>query len=140
MRGQGYLGVLLVLLVAAAAQAADPAPPLAIEINKTEDVDNACRVYVTFENRSDSSFAALRLDLVVFGRDGVIARRLALEGAPLPSGKTSVKLFDIQGAACGDLGRILLNDILACRDAGGDRQNCTDLVNPASRAKIAFVK
>src|SRR3546814_153356 len=43
-----------------------------IELNKLENTDSgACRAYLLFENKTESAFAALKLDLVMFGPDGV---------------------------------------------------------------------
>lgn len=45
----------------------------------------------------------MRLDLVLFGRDGVAARRLAVDIGPLPGSRTVVRLFDVASrAACAD--------------------------------------
>lgn len=113
---------------------------VSIELNKLEAQKDACRAYLVFVNETSRAFAALKLDLVMFGTDGVIARRLAVEAAPLIAGKTTVKLFDIAGLACGDIGRVLLNDVMSCRDQGGERRDCVNLVATASRAKVPFVK
>ncbi len=110
------------------------APPLEIQLNKLEPVENACRAYLVFRNGSDSSFVSFRLDLMLFGRDGVIARRLAVEAAPLTPGKTSVKLFDIQGLACSDVSQVLLNDVMGCRDATGERNDCASLIQLSSKS------
>ena len=130
--GNVLAGGLSLLLSLAPAMAASP--PLEIELNKLEPVDNACRAYLVFRNGSESSFASFRLDLMLFGHDGVITRRLAVEAAPLGPGRTSVKLFDIQGLACGDVGQVLLNDVMACRDASGERTDCTALVRLSSKS------
>ena len=92
---------------------------LKIELNKLEAVEGACRAYMIFENNSGNAYDSLKLDLVMFDSDGLINKRIAVEGAPLPVGKTSVKLFDIQDVSCEQLGRILLNDVLTCSGPGG---------------------
>jgi hypothetical protein len=125
-------------LLASSAALAEGA--LEVELNKLEPVENACRAYLVFRNGTDIAYTSLRLDLVLFGKDGVIARRLALEAAPLAPGKTTVKLFDVQGVACGDIGQVLLNDVTACRDASGDRNDCAPLVKPSSKGATPFVK
>ena len=82
----------------------------------------------------------LRLDMVLFDVDGVIARRLAVDAAPLAAGKTSVRVFGISNLACDNIGRVLLNDILVCQDATGDRTDCMDHVVPDSIAGVPFIK
>src|SRR3546814_13298842 len=41
-------------------------------------------------------------------RTGVVAKRLAVQAAPLPAGKTSLKVFDVEGHGCEDIGSIPL--------------------------------
>ncbi len=59
---------------------------------------------------------------------------------PLPAGKTSLKVFDIEGLACERLGRLLLNDVMACADASGAREGCQALVSPSARGAMEFIK
>ena len=113
---------------------------IAIELNKLEEQQNACRVYMLFENPGQTQFDEFQLDLVLFDTNGVIARRLSLDAAPLRADKTSVKLFDIDGLACPKIGRILLNDMLACADSTGKRNDCLKLIKPSSRVDAKFVK
>lgn len=111
-----------------------------VELNKLEPQDGACRAYLVFENQTDQNFSGLTLDLVMFDKDGVIGKRLAVNAAPLPASKTSVKLFDIDGLTCADIGRILINDALDCADSGGEVPNCVALIEPSSRSEVAFEK
>jgi hypothetical protein len=113
---------------------------LKIELNKLESVEGACRAYMLFENKSGTAFDSLKLDLVMFDPNGVINKRLAVEGAPLPVGKTSVKLFDIQGLACAEVDRILLNDVLSCRGPGGEISDCLIEIDTTSRNSVLFFK
>src|SRR3546814_11145369 len=76
----------------------------------------------------------------MFGGDGVIAKRLAVEAAPLPAGKTSVRLFDMEGLACDGVSRVLLNDVLACRDDSGEREGCLAAIATSSRTDAEFVR
>lgn len=123
--------------------AADSPGKLAIELNKLEAREGgACRAYVVFENRSAETYRALRLDLIFFGTDGVIAKRLAVDAAPLSARKTAVKLFDIADLDCARIGQVLLNDVLACRnEAGAEASDCADRLAVASRVPaVAFIK
>lgn len=142
----GLLAAVFVLFVAVPASSdaqesssGDPGT-LRVELNKLEALESACRAYLLFENGTDLEFISLKLDLVMFNPEGVINRRLAVEGGPLPAGKTSVKLFDIDGVACGSVDRVLLNGILACSDAQGDRSDCLALIETGSRSSADFFK
>ena len=75
-------------------------PVITIDLNRLEAAENACRIFLVFENKTAHAFTALKLDLVMFGPDGVIAKRLAVESAPLRAGKTSLKVFDVEGLPC----------------------------------------
>lgn len=114
-----------------------PADKLGIELNKLEPSGAACRVNFVVRNATAAAYDELRLDLVVFGRDGVIARRLATNLAPLPAGKTSVKLFDLPDTDCASVGSVLLNDVLSCAGTGAP-EDCLSAVSVSSRAAIPF--
>ncbi len=128
----------LIGFMATTAQAADR--NLSIELNKLEPHGSACRAYLVLENKTGARFKTLKLDLVMFDTGGIIAKRLAVEAAPLPVGKTSLKVFDIGGLPCEVVGRVLLNDVMACADASGERDDCLDLVVPASRGPVDLIK
>jgi hypothetical protein len=127
----------LLLITAATATAADG---MKVELNKLEDNNGGCRAYVVFENASASSFDSFKLDLVMFAPSGVIARRLAVEAGPLRAAKTSVKLFDVAGLACSEIGQVLVNDVIGCRDGGTERADCVALVELSSKTPVRFVK
>ncbi len=135
--------------VAFGAAAAEPAAvgPVAVEavgvrveLNRLEPLDDACRVYLVLANGTAEAFDAFKLDLVLFDTDGVIARRLAVEAAPLRAQKTSVKLFDLDALPCDRIGTVLLNDVLACNSASGPVADCVARIETASRASAQLVK
>jgi len=105
--------------IAVGAAMAQPVPPppasgaVAVELNRLESRSEGCRVWILARNPG-AAIDPLRLDLVIFGKDQVIARRLALDLGPLPAEKSTVRIFDLAGQACDGLGHILLNDVLAC--------------------------
>ena len=141
-RNVAAIGMALVLLAtagaAAPARAADG--KIGVELNKVEDQAGGCRLYFVLDNATPAAFEIYKLDLVMFGTDGVIARRLAVEVGPLRPTKTSVKLFDVGGLPCAGIRTVLVNDVLSCKVGADERPNCIDLVAVASRAKIALTK
>lgn len=140
MRKKLLLPILALALTAATASASAQPPALTIELNKLAPVEGGCRAFLVFRNTTDSAFSEFKLDLVMFDTAGVIAKRMALDPAPLPAEKTTVKLFDIQGVACADLGQVLMNEVMACADQSGARSDCTDLIESTSRGAVALVK
>ncbi|MDX6748577.1 Tat pathway signal protein [Geminicoccaceae bacterium 1502E] len=135
MKGRIGAGLLAAALAAGVAQAQDR---IGVELNKLESQENACRFYVVTEGSAEA-LESLKLDLVLFGRDGVIARRLAVELGPLRAESRSVRLFDVAGMSCGDVADILVNDVLACGE-GGDPAACLDRLALSSRADVALVR
>ena len=128
--------VLLQLSVAAVA-AADPS--LRVELNAAESgQQNHCRLSFVLENSSASAIDTLKLDLVVFGREGAIQRRMIVEMGPVRATKTIVRSFDVE-ADCAEISSILLNDVTAC--APGEPGACLDRLTLSSRSStIRFFK
>jgi hypothetical protein len=147
----GFAGLITcaaVLALHAAALAADAAP-VPLQLNKLEPTGqnhDTCRVYFVVTNPESEPATQFQLDLILFGKDGVIARRIALELAPLPPHKTAVRLFDVPNLQCDDIGQILVNDVLACRFGNqqnsdeAQRQACLDRLTVSSRAKATLAK
>ncbi len=114
---------------------------VAVELNKLEVSGGGCQPYLVFENKTEIDFDSLKLDLVMFDKDGVIARRIAVEGAPLPPGKVVVKVFDMPDLPCELIGRVLLNGLTRCADADGDRAGCLAQIETRSRAAdVGFIQ
>jgi hypothetical protein len=119
------LGVIVTAPFALAA-----AEPIRIELNLAENVQGKCRLSFVIENKSEAPIDSLKPDLVVFNREGIIARRLVAEMGPVYRSKTMIKTFEIEGE-CGQISSILINDLVSCtpRDAG----ECLDRLVVSSR-------
>lgn len=115
----------------AVAQSAEKFP---LELNRLEQDGDVCRVYLLVKNPEDAAIEAFKLDLVFFDKGGIIRNRLYVELGPLPGAKTAVRLFDIPGSVCEELGSILVNDVVACSDAAGNDLNCLKRLELSSRA------
>ena len=126
---------------------ADDAPALTLELNKLEPIAAAgsagpgCRAYlVANDPEGGPKFEALRLDLVLFGTDGVISRRIALDVGPVAPGRVQVRPFELRDVPCDSLGQILVNDALICKVGGADQTDCLDRVKTASRVSTKLVR
>jgi hypothetical protein len=120
-----------VCLGANAAIAAVPRPaPLGVELNVAAPANDHCRLSFVIRNGGGTAFASLKLDLVLFGRDGAISRRLIAEMGPLHAEKTVVKTFEVE-TDCAALGSILVNDVAACAPA--EPSECLDRLELGSR-------
>ncbi|ATR20798.1 TolQ protein [Roseomonas mucosa] len=124
------------LALPAAAQQ-DAAKPITLELNRLEPKPDlqppGCRAWLLMRNPGDTALDPLRLDLILFGKDGVIARRLALDVGPLPASKTLARIFDLSGLPCDGITGVLLNDLLACGPEPEGRSACLPRIATSSR-------
>lgn len=148
---------LRVLLFAAALACAGPAfaqvGGIHVELNKLEPAKNACRAYLVTQNLTHDTFDSLKLDVVMFDADGIVAKRLAVQLGPMPAGKTNLQVFDINGLSCDQIGQLLLNNVLECTSAPTKpadpsagkqtpvaRDDCLSLLTVSQRGNVPFIK
>lgn len=134
------IGFSVSLLWLAATAVHGAGPGVQVELNKLETYDGTCRAYLVLENRTKSGFTSLQLDLVTFDTAGIVARHLAVEVAPLPPAKTRLRVFDAAALPCEKVARLLLNDVIACADGSGTRQDCLALLSTANRGTVPFIQ
>ncbi len=120
-------------------------PGLDIELNKAEDGDGTCVASLVVRNDMGQTLDRFSMDLYVFDRDGVIARQVLLDLAPLKGiqggAKTTVARFNLIARPCAEVSRVLVNDIPSCRGAGsGETLDCLTALTVSSRGKIEMVK
>ncbi len=133
--------------LAFAQEAATP-PVLTLELNKLEPVPATtaggaagCRAYLlATDPEGGPRVDAMRLDLVLFGTDGVIARRIALDVGPVQPGRMQVRPFELRDLPCDSIGQILVNDVLSCTIAGAEQKDCADRIRTASRVSAKLVR
>ena len=113
---------------------------ITLELNKLEKSDKGCRAYVVVTNPTKTSYDAFKLDLVMFQKDGVVGRRFALELSPMRPEKRSVKLFDLDGAQCEEIGSFLINDVIDCRTSTGPATDCLARLKVKSLTKVEISK
>lgn len=124
-----------------AQEASKGATPLRVELNKIEAAGENCRTYFMIDNRQQESWRSLKLDLFALDKDGVAAKRLAVEVGPVPGSKKLIKLFDFPGLSCPQIGSVLLNDIVACDGAASSREECLAAIETASKIDaVTFAK
>ena len=138
------LSALLLALSAAPALAETTAPAAAtngvsLELNTLEPRGQNCAVNMVLGTSGDA-YQSFKLDLVFFGTDGAIRKRLAVDAAPLRARKTSVKAFEVSGLACDAIGSVLVNDVLDCRSEAGAVADCIDRVETKSRLPVALMR
>ncbi len=139
-----FFGAALIV-VGLSGPAATAEPGLDIELNKAEDGDGTCVVSLVVRNDLGQSLDRFSMDLYVFDTDGVIARQVLLDLAPLRGAaggtKTTVARFNLIDRPCAEVSRVLVNDIPSCRGEGaGEPLDCLAALTVSSRAKIEMVK
>ncbi|KMO42345.1 Tat pathway signal protein [Methylobacterium variabile] len=106
--------------------------PLRVELNKLETAGETCKAVMIVENGKGGPIRSLRLDLYAFDPDGVAQKRSVVELGPVPARKTALRQFEIAGAPCAQVGRVLLNDVTACEGQDLTRETCLERIEPAS--------
>lgn len=136
---------LLALAVPAWAQMASPPdaalrkPGLRLELNKLEPAGTGCRAYFVVENGTGEAVRELRLDTFLFDGNGLIGRRIGLTFPDLRPDRTKVVPFDLAGISCPEIGRLLVNDVLACTTpSGAALPGCGDLLALSTRTGARF--
>jgi hypothetical protein len=113
---------------------------IAIELNKLEPQGQGCRAYFVVGNKTKTAYEELKLDLVLFRPDGVIGRRFAVDLGPLKPEKKSVKLFDIEGTACDQVGSFLINDVMECKSDTGPVSDCLKDIGVSTLTNVQLNK
>src|SRR6267154_4003384 len=139
-RPRTRLAIMLLLFLALSPRPLAATEGIGIELNRLEEQGSNCRAYLVITNPGEFAFSGFKLDLVIFDRSGTIIRRLAVDLAPLRSGKTNVKVFDIVDTGCGAIGSVLVNDVLDCRDADGNVPDCVQRVSTSSKLAVSLSK
>ena len=113
---------------------------LLIELNKLEDTEQGCRSLFLFDNGTGHELNRFRVDLVLFDPDGVYAKQLLLDMAPLHQDKKVLTSFVLAEQPCASIGSILVNDLPLCEDGAGAELDCVPLLKVESRTDVPLEK
>ena len=142
----GGMAACLALTLATGASAQETAPsaadtkaaPIKLQLNRLEPAGESCRTYLLVDNSRGTALKSLKVDLFAFDQEGVAQKRVAVELGPLPDRKTIVKIFDFTGISCPKIGRVLLNDVLACEGGEASRETCLERTETETKTSVAF--
>jgi hypothetical protein len=133
--------------LAATLDALFAAPPLfaaegqlTIELNKLEDTEEGCRSVFVFDNETGHELHRFRLDLILFDQEGVYAKQLLLDMAPLYEDKKVLASFVLAKDPCSSLGSILINDVPWCENGAGAEVDCVKQLEVRSRSDVPLEK
>lgn len=124
----------LMMLGSVGATMAQAAPTLALEFNGLEKSDNGCRLTFVVNNGFPNTLTRAAFEIAMFNTEGVVDRLTVLEFKDLQAGKTKVTRFNLAGADCTKIGRILVNEVTDCTGEGVDTATCRSVLKTSSRA------
>lgn len=116
------------------------AATLTVELNKLEPQGSGCRAYIVVKNDDATAYEAFKLDIVIFQKDDVIARRFAMDIAPIKPQKRTVKLFELDELACDNIGSILINEIVECKGETDPIEDCLGRLTVKSLTDVQLMK
>jgi hypothetical protein len=122
----------------ALAQDAAPARSLALELNAAQPSDKGCRLTFVVTNDLGADLSVAAFELALFNAEGVVDRLSVLEFREMPAGKTKVSRFDLAGADCTKISRILVNSATECAGESIAASDCMKGIRTASKTQIAF--
>jgi hypothetical protein len=137
--GGGALALVAAIGWQAQAHAQDDGT-LTIELNKMEDTEQGCLSSFLFDNQTGHQLSRFQLDLVFFDAEGVAAKQLLLDMAPLYVDKKTFASFVLDATACDKIGSILVNAVPACENGSGHEIGCVDLLEVSSRSQVPLEK
>jgi hypothetical protein len=119
------------------AETAGPAG-LSLELNALQPSDKGCRLTFVIANHLSGDIAKAAFEIALFDRTGLVDRLTVLDFRELPRGKTKVSRFDLPGADCGKISRVLVNNATECSGSGIEPSDCLKRLKTATRAEVEF--
>jgi hypothetical protein len=140
-RGVAF-GFALLATGGAAAQEAPSAPAggqLLLELNALQPSDKGgCRLTFLVKNELKSALDKAGFEMALFDENGAVNRLAVLEFNDLPVNKTKISRFDLAGADCAKISRVLINNSSSCAGAGVDPKLCLNALKTETRTKVTF--
>lgn len=117
---------------------AAPAPALTLELNALQPSDKGCRLTFVVNNGLGGELTQAAFEIALFDTNGVVDRLMVLDFKELPVGKTKVSRFDLAGADCGKIGRVLINHATECGGVGIEPAACMRQLKTDTKAGVTF--
>jgi hypothetical protein len=131
------------IFAAASAVSAQESPPpasptLVLELNGAQPSDKGCRLTFVVTNHLGGELSKAAFEIALFNEAGVVDKLTVLDFNELSAGKTKVARFDLAGADCSKLSRVLINTATECAGTGIEPKACLAQLQPVTRSGIAF--
>ncbi|CAH2402924.1 hypothetical protein [Mesorhizobium ventifaucium] len=120
------------------AQQSAPAPALTLELNGAQPSDKGCRLTFVVNNTLGADLSKAAFEIALFNEAGVVDRLTVLDFKDLPAGKTKVTRFDLAGADCAKVSRVLINSSTECAGTGIKPDACMRGLKTETKTGIAF--
>ncbi|SJM33911.1 hypothetical protein [Mesorhizobium delmotii] len=120
------------------AQQSAPAPALTLELNGAQPSDKGCRLTFVVNNTLGADLSKAAFEIALFNEAGVVDRLTVLDFKDLPAGKTKVTRFDLAGADCAKVSRVLINSATECAGTGIQPDACMRGLKTETKTGIAF--
>jgi hypothetical protein len=111
---------------------------LFLELNALQPSDKGCRLTFVIANHLSGDIAKAAFEIALFDRTGVVDRLTVLDFHELPHGKTKVSRFDLPGADCSKVSRVLVNSTTECSGSGIEPSDCLTKLQTATRTEVEF--
>lgn len=134
--GIAFTGVLGVTAPSRASEPVAAGSPLSIELNKLAGTREGCQLSFVARNDTSQAISAARFEFAFFDRDGLLERLTALNFRDLPTARTKVRQFVLPKVQCETLGRIVINDAVACEGISPDA--CYRALTITNRTNVEF--
>ena len=140
----GKLLVALSLGLASPALAQDAAAPdnkIMLELNGATDTEaGGCQLTIVATNQLETGIRRAAWQVAIFDKSGAVQSLPILDFGGMIAGKTRVGIFPLPGRSCGDIGRIVVNDVAECsaEDGADLRDTCLGGLATQSRTDIDF--
>ena len=133
---------LLTIVLSAIPGTTNAQQTMTLELNRLDTERGGCRIYFLVKNPLDRVFSKLDIDVAFFDKKEIIIGRSKIEFGKVRKQKTTLHSVSFADFDCAKVGKVLLNDVVACGSqiTGGEPQDCLDLVTLSYRGKVEFFK
>ena len=140
LRTIGLLALIATIGATLSVRAQSQETILDLELNRVQQISDACQFTLVVRNRSPIDFSTVLADLVFFDQDGVISSRRSVDLGRIRPNKTQVLGFALKEVECMNLSQVLLNEVPECQQTTAEQIDCTAITRVSHRGDVEFVK
>ena len=112
---------------------------IAVELNATEAVENACKLTFVITNGLGGDLTMTVYETVLFKTNGQVDRLTLFDFCALPRARPRVRQFEVPDLQCEALGLVLFNGAHACAGEGVAPGACESGILPSSRTSVELL-